>query len=205
MYQFKLTEEIARWSFEVICKQNPDWYIAFTNPTAGPWKTVKSKNINGVEGEVYRFNLEETRPDIVIINDKLQIIIIIEAKDTIDKLTLQSQPQKSIEVVDNLNKIFKSIRSNDFWGNRTEYKIITGLLWGTDTTIDSLTREKTFDVYHDIMKNFSNIDDSVIIGIETQKSKNNSLICHICGKIYNTTISKNFIDIIAQSFNIPKI
>ena len=39
MYTFRLTEEIARWAFEVVCKNSSDWYIAFTNPTAGPWKT----------------------------------------------------------------------------------------------------------------------------------------------------------------------
>ena len=44
MYNFRLTEEIARWAFEIICRENPNWYVAFTNPTAGPWKTIKGLN-----------------------------------------------------------------------------------------------------------------------------------------------------------------
>ena len=74
-----LNEEISRWAFEIIFKSNHQWRIAFTNPTAGPWKTIKALNAEGEEGEVYRFPLEETRPDIILYNDELEAILIIEA------------------------------------------------------------------------------------------------------------------------------
>ena len=82
MYNFRLTEEISRWAFEIRCRESLDWYIAFTNPTAGPWKTIKGTDQFGKEGEVYRFELEQPRPDIILVNDKLRVIVIIEAKDT---------------------------------------------------------------------------------------------------------------------------
>ena len=85
----RLNEEIARWAFEILFKDLNDWVIAFTNPTAGPWKTIKASDINGEIGEVYRFALKENRPDIVMYNDDLQTVMIIEAKDNIDKLVLK--------------------------------------------------------------------------------------------------------------------
>ncbi len=45
-YSYSINEEITRWVTEVYLKSNPnlDWYIAFTNPTAGPWKKICVKN-----------------------------------------------------------------------------------------------------------------------------------------------------------------
>ena len=91
MYNFRLTEEISRWAFEIRCRESLDWYIAFTNPTAGPWKTIKGTDQFGKEGEVYRFELEQPRPDIILVNDKLRVIVIIEAKDSIEKLTSEER------------------------------------------------------------------------------------------------------------------
>ena len=102
MYSYKLTEEISRWAFEVLLFESNQWVVAFSNPTAGPWKTIKSSDNNSIFGEVYRFDLEEKRPDLLIINDSLEIIIIIEAKDSVAKLTSSDQPKKSIEVAEDL-------------------------------------------------------------------------------------------------------
>ena len=41
----RLNEELARWAFEIKISENSDWEIAFTNPTAGPWKTVKALSL----------------------------------------------------------------------------------------------------------------------------------------------------------------
>lgn len=77
----RLNEEIARWAFEIIFKTNTSWHIAFTNPTAGPWKTIKSVSLqSGKEGEVYRFILEEDRPDIIMYNDSLRVVLILRQK-----------------------------------------------------------------------------------------------------------------------------
>ena len=54
-----LNEEVSRWAFEILFRQNKKWRIAFTNLTAGPWKTIKGLDSEGVEGAVYRFPLED--------------------------------------------------------------------------------------------------------------------------------------------------
>lgn len=134
MYTFRLTEEISRWAFEVSCANRSCWFIAFTNPTAGPWKTIKCTNSDGKVGEVYRFELEETRPDILLVNDNLRLIIVIEAKDSLTKLISGNQVEKSVEVVNQLSSILGDKRHNPFWGERADYCIITGILWGAETS-----------------------------------------------------------------------
>ena len=203
MYNFRLTEEIARWAFEIICKENPDWYIAFTNPTAGPWKTIKGLNKNGKAGEVYRFELEETRPDIILVNDKLQLIIIMEAKDSIEKLTAGEQSEKSIKVVDTLTSILKTCKSNPYWGNRINYPVITGLLWGAETPTSPLERSYAFNKYYQSMNQYPQLDTRILVGIETRR-KGDGLQCYFCSKSYEQTqtIAPS---LISNSFGLPTI
>ena len=188
MYNFRLTEEIARWAFEIICKENQDWYVAFTNPTAGPWKTIKGHDKNGNEGEVYRFELEETRPDIILVNDKLKIIIIVEAKDSIEKLTSGDQSEKSVEVVDTLTSILKGCGNNPYWHLRSTYPVITGLLWGAEAPTSPLERSNAFNEYYNNMKQYPQLNKDIIIGIETRR-KNDGLQCFFCSKTYNANAS----------------
>lgn len=202
MYSFRLTEEIARWAFEVKCRESDNWYIAFTNPTAGPWKTIKCLNANGIEGEVYRFDLEENRPDIVLVNDSLELVIIIEAKDSIQKITADNQINKSVEVVSTLSAALKRRGSNPFWGRRADYTIITGLLWGVNTTISPILRERAFDLYHNEIERYDNLDQSIIIGIEIKKY-GEELSCSFHSKIYGTITPNAQPEILADSFNIP--
>jgi hypothetical protein len=206
MYHFRLTEEIARWAFEIICRENPNWYIAFTNPTAGPWKTIKGLDKNDVEGEVYRFELEETRPDIILVNDQLKIIIIVEAKDSIEKLTHGNQAYKSVEVVDTLQGLLKSskAKSNPFWNNRAAYTILTGLLWGAKSPTSASERSSTFDEYYDNMHHFPRLTDDLIVGVETRQV-GDGLQCYFCGKTYGSISDCPDLDAIASSFGLPII
>ena len=203
MYSFKLTEEIARWAFEIICKENQDWYIAFTNPTAGPWKTIKGINNSGIEGEVYRFESKEPRPDIILVNDQLKLIIIIEAKDSIKKLTNGDQVAKSIEVVHTLHGILKgnNAKNNPFWGKRADYDLITGLLWGTENQTTLEERSNTFDEYHRKITTFPQLLDNIIIGIETRRT-GEELNCYFCGKTYHSASTSPSLDNIALSFGL---
>ena len=182
MYDFNLTEEISRWAFEIICQNNKDWFISFTNPTAGPWKTIKGLDKDNHEGEIYRFDLEETRPDIIIVNDKLKTIIIFEAKDSIEKLVKSDQVPKSVEVVEQLTKILKSTKNEKYWGDRKNYKILTGLLWGAEEKTTLSERENLFNTYDEEIQKFESLDRDIIIGIETRKF-GDSLKCYICSKI----------------------
>lgn len=181
MYTFHLTEEIARWAFEVVCKQQNDWYVAFTNPTAGPWKTIKCTDTQtGEVGEVYRFELEETRPDILLVNDTMKLILIIEAKDSIEKLTAGDQVEKTVEVVSQLTNILKNKSGCRFWGSRSNYKVITALLWGADRTISDHEYNELFLQHKTAIAKHRNVSDDLIVGVETRRT-GESLKCRICG------------------------
>lgn len=171
----RLNEEIARWAFEILFKTNTEWKIAFTNPTAGPWKTIKANSlIDNTEGEVYRFILEEDRPDIIMYNDRLKAIIIIEAKDSLEKLMVGTQAQKSADVVVKLANILKSKARNHFWKGRERYAVILGLLWGsTDYPETDSEKNRLYDYYRALVADEEVVDSDLIIGVETlYKSEN---------------------------------
>jgi hypothetical protein len=185
----RLNEEIARWAFEIIFKSNEKWVLAFTNPTAGPWKTIKTvSKATGREGEVYRFILEEDRPDIIMYSDELEAVIIFEAKDSLEKLLEKNQAKKSAAVVVKLADLLKSKGSNEFWRGRENYKIILGLLWGsTDTPESESEKTKLYDYYHNLVKNEDSVYKDLIIGIETLYAHGN-LKCSAFYKAYNGAV-----------------
>lgn len=204
MYTFRLTEEIARWAFEVVCQNSNDWYIAFTNPTAGPWKTVKCTDSSGNVGEVYRFGSKETRPDILLVNDKMELVMIIEAKDSLRKLIAGTQAEKSVEVVDQLVTILKAKKSNRFWGKRANYTVITGLLWGANHPSTAQEREAVFDKYFSELKKYPGLDKKIIVGIETYRV-GDGLACKMCAQLQNKGASATALAPIAKSFSLPMI
>lgn len=204
MRKYRLTEEIARWAFEVRCMQSKCWYVAFTNPTAGPWKSVKARAEDSSEGEIYRFGSTEERPDIVLINDELKLVIIIEAKDSIAKLTAPNQAEKSAKVVCDMAKVLHSLSSNDYWKGREEYRVIVGLLWGAEIKASTTERKKTFDLYLEQMDGCTDIDPSTILGIETFKTETGKLTCELYFRLgVNSSLSIPEIGVIAQSFELP--
>lgn len=186
----RLNEEIARWAFEIIYKTNTSWKIVFTNPTAGPWKTIKAPSkTTGVVGEVYRFILEEDRPDIVMFNDELETVIIIEAKDSLEKLLDSAQAIKSAAVVVKLANILGDKGTNDFWRGRESYKVILGLLWGsTDHSESEREKSRLYDHYHHLVKSEDVVFSDLIIGIETLYSSGN-LHCEAFYKSYKCKVS----------------
>lgn len=186
----RLNEEIARWAFEIIYKTNTSWKIAFTNPTAGPWKTIKAPSKStGSEGEVYRFILEEDRPDIVMFHDSLETVIIIEAKDSLAKLLDREQAKKSAAVVVKLAKILGSKGDNAFWRGRENYKVVLGLLWGsTDYPENDMAKNRLYDHYHTLVKDEDVVFSDLIIGVETLYSSGN-LRCKAFYRDYNSGTS----------------
>lgn len=194
----RLNEEIARWAFEIIYKTNTSWKIVFTNPTAGPWKTIKAPSkTTGAEGEVYRFILEEDRPDIVMLNDELETVIIIEAKDSLEKLLNKSQVIKSAAVVVKLANILGGKGTNDFWRGRENYKVILGLLWGsTDHPENKVKKNRLYNRYHNLVKREDAVFSDLIVGIETLYSSGN-LKCKAFYKSYNgdaSTLGKHIVE-----------
>lgn len=170
MSDFKLTEEISRWAFEISVKKNKDFWIAFTNPTAGPWKTIISKDKKNNFGEIYRFKKEEERPDVILVSDTFKLIIIIEAKDSFEKLSKGEQVDKSCLVVKNISIKLKNIKNNNFWLNRYDYEIINGLLWGADQSETKMNIKNLFKIYENKFNDLNYRLSSFQIGIETVKN-----------------------------------
>ena len=169
-YTYRLTEEIARWAFEIHIQSCKDWVIAFTNPTAGPWKRLTGLDKNGTTGEVHRFEREEDRPDLVLVSDRNKIIIIIEAKDLIQKLTAEAQIVKSVAVIHSLAKILRTKADNSFWENRSDYMIIAGLLWGAEIKSTDAERRAIFSAYKKALS-FNKTENlaTLILGIESYR------------------------------------
>lgn len=202
MNTYHLTEEISRWAFEVHCREKTQWSIAFTNPTAGPWKTVKAQNKSGVFGEVYRFALEENRPDIILINDSLRLIVIVEAKDSLSKLVHETQDEKSVEVVDSLARSFHALRDNPFWGNRYTYPVITGLLWGAESEQPRDQILEVFNRYHNDAMGYASLETQVLFGIESNKGEDGTITCKLYLKAYGNEPPCPLKDL-ADSFRLP--
>jgi hypothetical protein len=170
-YTFRLTEEIGRWAFEVHLHALPDWYIAFTNPTAGPWKRLMARDEAGVEGEVHRFEREEDRPDLVLVNDRLSTLLIIEAKDSLGALVVPAQVTKSAEVVKTLAETLSLRAENAYWLTRSDYQVLPGLLWGAEAATTDAGRLSAFQTYASA---FHRIDFAHpgIVGIEITRAGN---------------------------------
>jgi len=128
---YKLTEEIVRWRLEILIEESDDAWISFTNPTAGPWKRLMGRDNIGTSGEVMRFAREADRPDLVIVDDKTKRIFILEAKDDAKGLCAKEQVTKTVRTFDDLTISLKKHRSNKYWGARSTYDFIPGLVWGS--------------------------------------------------------------------------
>jgi hypothetical protein len=149
-----MSEEIVRWGFEIQVHKSEDWYIAFTNPTAGPWKRLLAKSANGVLGEVHRFAVDEKRPDLVLVSDRYETVLIIEAKPTVAGLANQEQMSKTADLFLSLSGLLRSKSGNEFWGEKSEYCYQQGLLW-SPTATDNTNRRALSEGY------LSKIGDSI--------------------------------------------
>ncbi len=142
-----LSEEVVRWGFEVALQSTKDWKIAFTNPTAGPWKKISGADPHGKVGEVHRFEIDETRPDLVIYSDRKEAVIIIEAKTELAGLLDGDQIAKTTGMYERLTSKLRSCEKNPYWQKRSAYSYNLGLLWGTDKYDETSKIESLFKIY----------------------------------------------------------
>lgn len=124
-----LSEEVVRWALEVELQRGSTWKIAFTNPTAGPWKRVMAENSVGELGEIHRFEIDEKRPDLIIYSDTHKTVVIVEAKTDISGLQNSDQIVKTSTLFTSLSEMLKQKSSNGHWGSRATYSYQLGLLW----------------------------------------------------------------------------
>lgn len=143
----QVTEEVARWVFEVHLEQQRGWFLAFTNPTAGPWKRVMAPDADGQWGEVHRFERDATRPDLVLVSDQEQAIVIVEAKSRIEDLIRDAQVKKTVDVVSDIGRLLRTRGTNHHWGTRAGYTVMCGLLWGGEIPAGASTRTALIGSY----------------------------------------------------------
>ena len=147
------------------------WWIAFTNPTAGPWKKILSKDAAGQLIEIYRFAKEEDRPDLVLVSDTRKEIIIIEAKDYAAKLVGTVQMTKSAQVIIDMEKVLKKIDISA-WVTRKDYKIIPGFLWY------SASEDTTPDQVASVTTSFISITDTLDPTAESKDNQPINIVIH---------------------------
>jgi len=199
----RVTEEVARWVFEVhITRHAPGWYIAFTNPTAGPWKRIMATNSDGVVGEVHRFAREETRPDLVLVNDKLSAILIVEAKGKIIGLLSSTQRLKSVAVVQDLAVILR--RTNEFWAGRQDFQVVCGLLWGAEDETSTLEAAQTISAYENSLAKGKHGVLKKVIGVECLRlPQENEIACRILHLPGASQEDEQFAAKLMRSFKLP--
>lgn len=164
-----MTEEVARWAFEVHLDRQTDWVIAFVNPTAGPWKRILGRDTSQQPGEVHRFDREELRPDLVLFNDALEVVLIVEAKDQLQQLTRGPQVKKSVRTLTTLAATLRNKATNLYWGDRARYSVITGLLWGAEAPTSVAQRTAALELYSSELQSSAGAS-SLIVGIECRRS-----------------------------------
>ena len=143
---------------------------------------------SGKEGEVYRFILEEDRPDIIMYNDSLRVVLIFEAKDSLEKLLEKKQAEKSAAVVVKLANILHAKGTNDFWKGRENYNIILGLLWGSNYTPETNDKkENLYNYYHELVSSEASVYSDLVIGVETLYS-GGTLRCTSFFKAYDDIV-----------------
>jgi hypothetical protein len=153
-----ISEEIVRWSFEISVNKSNDWFIAFTNPTAGPWKRITAPDINGKIGEIHRFEIDETRPDLILVNDKTRHVLIVEAKTTFNDLQKPAQLAKTSQLFESLTFKLRSMSNNIFWGSRSKYDYSLGLLWSSGDESES----QILKTCKDYLKNIDALTKDII-------------------------------------------
>jgi hypothetical protein len=121
---YRLTEEVARQAVEVIFGRTSDWFVCFSNPTAGPWKLIKLMTPGGPK-EVARFLKEDVRPDVILQHLNAGIFILLEAKDDAQKLLNAAQAKKSLRMFE-----AEIRRLEGLVGERKgKYTFLTGFLY----------------------------------------------------------------------------
>ena len=185
-YSFNINEEIARWVTEVYIRnqQKNGWWVAFTNPIAGPWKKITALDGTGLPVEIYRFEREGERPDLILVNDIFKLVIIVEAKDYYHKLLVPTQMTKSVRVIEDISTILTKC-PNKNWENRINYKILASFLWYSEDQQKLLSEDL---LVREAFKKYSKKDADELLNIVISKDKSGNLSNNF---IYKHTISQD--------------
>jgi len=129
MLPYTINEEIIRQTLEVKFRINSktynDWYICFSNPTAGPWKNILFVTQKGEIIKIGSYEKEEKRPDLIIFSRNNKSVLIIEAKEKIEDLI--KEKDKIIKTFDKEEKKLKSLPL--IQGEINDFEILYGLVF----------------------------------------------------------------------------
>ncbi len=171
-----MTEEVARWAFEVWLEERaPEWELVFTNPTAGPWKTVKVSDSVGTPGELVRFGRSDERPDLLLLSDEHRAVLVFEAKDRLVKLRTGDQSNKNARVVHSVEQLLSGQADNPLWRERSSYTVIGGLLWGGKAT-EREAIDGTLSEFRALLASHGQVDTSLVVGVEVKRVQENGHI-----------------------------
>lgn len=174
----RVDEEVARFAFEVhLRERTSSWFIVFTNPTAGPWKRIMAPDSEGEWGEVHRFERESLRPDLVLVSDEMQLVLIIEAKDNLAKLGVSKQAQSSITAAASVARTLRNSGANPYWGERSSYWHIFGILWGSTESEREAAVQNTLQLYLEKLGPLKDLLKRTTFGIECLEEEG-FLTCH---------------------------
>ena len=178
-YDFQLTEEIARWTFEIQLRKSTKWFIAFSNPTAGPWKRIMASAVGGGKaGEVYRFPRDDERPDLILVSDPFKIIVVLEAKDSLPKILVKDQMKKSCAVIRKMAQVFSALGTNPYWAGRSKYSLIAGLLWGASRqTAEKIVKDCVLDYAQELKRLSANVGNDFVVVEVVRSAANDMLEC----------------------------
>ena len=144
MRDYNLTESICDQAVVVSTKLN-GWTEWFSNPTAGPWKRIGIPGVSSLAGT--GFEREETRPDLILYHKSVKPkVLIIEAKDKIDKLidsaNQNNQIKKTCQVVlpnmrTRLYELIKTSKDEELVKSLNSINFIPGYVIGYSDTLNS--------------------------------------------------------------------
>ena len=103
---------------------------------------------DGRKGEVLRFAINEPRPDLILVSDKHERLVIVEAKTNLAQLANVNQTSKTVSMFSGLENRLASLGSNEFWKQRSSFSCHLGLLWGP-SAFDVQELECIVDAYSD--------------------------------------------------------
>lgn len=183
-YDFQLTEEIARWAFEIQLGKSAKWFVAFCNPTAGPWKRIMAPAAGGGKaGEVYRFPRDDERPDLILVSDPFKIVVVLEAKDSLPKILVRDQMKKSCAVIKRTSQVLSALGTNPYWAGRARYSLIGGLLWGAlRQTAGKIVKDCVLDYAQELKRISANVGNDFVVVEVVRSATNDTLECF--GSLY---------------------
>ncbi len=115
-----------------------------------------------------RFAREADRPDLVIVDDKTKRILILEAKDDAKSLCTREQITKTVRTFNDLASSLKKLRSHKYWGNRSAYDFIPGLVWGSSPA-DAIADAKLVSSSH--VSRFSGLSPAYVQIIRSESGE----------------------------------